>query len=261
LSVLSAFYAFHAHRGRGLVVNPVPAAPMRRLVRAHHNPMLPVPRAPRAPLRQKVADRPPRAIPDPLWEELFTAMTCNRDRALLALYVSTAARASELLGLLIEHVDWAGQRLWVISKGTRTLDPVPASPQALVYLAMYLDEAGVPERGQPVWRTVRGDPRPLSYFALRRMLQRANAKLGTNWTLHDTRHTAATRMVNDPALTLPEVQKLLRHSHLSSTQRYLVPSIDTLFDKLQSHFQRPTPPQPAFPSGYAPQDVAVVFGA
>jgi integrase len=30
---------------------------------------------------------------------------------------------------------------------------------------------------------------------MRRVLQRANGKLGTNWTLHDLRHTAATRMI------------------------------------------------------------------
>jgi hypothetical protein len=34
----------------------------------------------------------------------------------------------------------------------------------------------------------------LTYAALRRTLQRANARLGTNWTLHDLRHTAAMRM-------------------------------------------------------------------
>lgn len=52
----------------------------------------------RGPLRQKIADRRPRAMPDRLWDELFAAMGCHRDRALLAFYLSTAARASELLG-------------------------------------------------------------------------------------------------------------------------------------------------------------------
>jgi len=119
LSVLSAFYDFHARRGRGPVINPVPVASARRSMLAHHNPMHAVPRAPRALLRQKVPDRTPRAIPDPLWDELFAAMTCHRDWALLALYVCSGARASELLALLIEHVDWAGQRIWVVSKGSR----------------------------------------------------------------------------------------------------------------------------------------------
>lgn len=260
LSVLSRFYTFHAHHGRGPVVNPVPVTSTRRAVVAHRSVLEQMPRPPRAPLRQKVPDRVPRAIPDPLWEELFASLTCHRDRALLAFYVSSGARASELLGLLIEHVDWAGQRIWVISKGTRTLDAVPASPQAFTHLALYLDEAGVPEPGQPVWRTLRGESRPLTYSAIRRMLQRANERSGTNWTLHDLRHTAATRMVNDPALTLPEVQAVLRHAHLSATQRYLTPTVDALFDKLQAHYRRPQPTSRRFPAGYADEDVAVVFG-
>ncbi|MGH3534114.1 MAG: hypothetical protein ACRDQG_05285 [Pseudonocardiaceae bacterium] len=40
----------------------------------------------------------PRAIPDLMWDELFAAMTCDRDRTLLLCYVSSGARASELLG-------------------------------------------------------------------------------------------------------------------------------------------------------------------
>ena len=195
-----------------------------------------------------------------MWDELFAAMTSNRDRSLLAFYVSSGARASELLGLLLEHVDWAGQRIWVVSKGTRALEAVPASPLACTLLALYLDEAGLPQPGQPVWRALRGETRPLSYWAMRRVLQRANARLGTNWTLHDMRHTAATRMVNDPGLTLPEVQTVLRHRQLSTTQRYLGVDVEEMFAKLQTHFQRPRT-EPASPAaGYDPADVAAVFG-
>ncbi|WP_366916439.1 site-specific integrase [Streptomyces sp.] len=71
---------------------------------------------------------------------------------------------------------------------------VPVSPDALAYLASYLEEAGLPAGDEPVWRTRRGEPRTLSYWAARRILQRAGERLGTNWTLHDLRHTAATRM-------------------------------------------------------------------
>ncbi|WP_425292089.1 tyrosine-type recombinase/integrase, partial [Brucella anthropi] len=66
----------------------------------------------------------------------------------------------------------------------------------------------------PLWRTVRGEPRPLTYGAARRVLQRANGRLGTNWTLHDLRHTAAMRMVNSGVLTMPEVQVVLGHADL-----------------------------------------------
>jgi integrase len=260
LSVVSRFYDFHAHYGRGPVVNPVPVTTRRRELLAHRSPIEPLPRAPRAPLRQKTPDRAPRAIPDALWDELFAAMTCHRDRSLLAFYVSSGARATELLGLRLERVDWAGQRIWVVSKGSRALEAVPASPQAFTLLALYLDEAGLPEDGQPVWRTRRGESRPLSYWAMRRVLQRANTLLGTNWTLHDMRHTAATRMANDPSLTLPEVQTVMRHAHLSTTQRYLTVGVEEMFAKLQAHYQRPRVEPTRLAAGYDPADMAAVFG-
>ncbi|MEY9965936.1 integrase [Streptacidiphilus sp. MAP12-16] len=259
LSTLSAFYAFHLHFGRGPLVNPVPEAAERRMLLAHRSPLEPKAFVRRAPLRQKTADRVPRSIPDPLWDELFTAMGCHRDRALLACYVSSGARASELLGLLGKHVDWAGQRIWVTSKGSRTLDPLPASPQAFRYLSWYFDEHGTVAPDEPVWRVLRGPDRPLTYWAMRRVIQRADERLGTNWTLHDLRHTAAARMASDPRMSLVEVQTVLRHRQLSTTERYLQPRTEELFDKLAEHYARPAPTR-SFPAGYDPADVQAVFG-
>jgi len=222
--------------------------------------MEPVPVVRRAPLRQKVPKREPRAIPDRWWGELFGVMRCDRDRALLSAYVSSGARASELLGIGLEDVDWSAQLIYVVSKGSRLRQAVPVSPEALRYLVLYLAEAGIPAPGQPLWRTRRGEARPVSYWAMRRVLQRANERLGTNWTLHDLRHTAATRMANDPAMTLPEVRAILRHADINTTGLYTAVRVEDLFDKLQEHFTAERPPQ-RLAAGYDPADVAVVFGA
>ncbi len=259
LSALSGFYAFHAHYGRGPVINPVPDQAGRRALLSHRSPLEPQRLAPRARLRQKVADRAPRSVPDRLWGELFEAMTCDRDRALLAFYVSSGARASELLGLRLEHVDWAGKRIWVVSKGSRTLQEVPASPEAFAYLAAYLDEHGLPTKDQPVWRALHGPARPLTYSAVRAVLNRANAKLGTNWSLHDLRHTAAARMAGDPELSIVEVQAVLRHRHLSTTERYTWVRVADLIDKLQQHYARPQVER-HFTPGYDAEDIRAVFG-
>lgn len=259
LTVVSGFYAYHLHYGAGPLVNPVPESAERRALVSHRSPIEPQRAVRRAPLRQKTADRLPRSIPEPLWEELFAEMGNHRDRALLSFYVSSGARASELLGLLGRHVDWEGQRIWVISKGTQTLDPLPASPQAFRYLAWYFDEHGAADGDGSVWRTLRGRTRPLTYWAMRRVIQRADERLGTNWTLHDLRHTAADRMASDPKMTLVEVQTVMRHRHLSTTERYLQPRTEELFDKLAEHYARPALP-PSFPAGYDPEDIKVVFG-
>ncbi|GFH64565.1 integrase [Streptomyces rutgersensis] len=260
LSVVHGFYAFHLHFGRGPVLNPVPENRARRSALAHRSPIEAPGRHRRGRLRPKVPVRQPRAIPDAQWDELFAAMRCTRDRALLACYVSSGARASELLGVGLSDIDWQKGQLWVISKGTRERQPVPVSPEALAYLAAYLDEAGLPEDGGSVWRTRRGEVRPLTYWAARRIIQRTVEQLGMNWTLHDARHTAATKLARDPAMTLAEVQTILRHAHVTTTALYTVVGLEDLVDKLAEHYSRP-PQVAAWSHQYDPEDVAVVFGA
>jgi integrase len=259
LSVICGYYSFHSRFGTGPVLNPVPVSAERRRALAHCSPLEPVPVVRRARLRQKVPAQAPRAIPDHRWDELFAEMSCDRDRALLEFYVSSGARAGELLGIGLEDIDWPGQLVYVISKGTWERQPVPASPGAFRYLGRYLSADGLPAPGQPVWRTRRGAQRPLTYWAMRRILQRANDKLGTNWTLHDARHTAATRMAGDQRLTLPEVQAILRHAHLDTTGRYLTARVEDMHDKLAEHYSRPRPPR-AYAAGYDPEDIKAVFG-
>ena len=259
LTVVHGYYAFHGRFGAGPMTNPVPVSAQRRQVLAHRSPLEPIRVVHRARLRQRMPRQAPRAIPDGLWDELFAAMGCDRDRALLESYVSSGARASELLGVTLEDIDWAGQLFYVVSKGSRLRQPVPASPDAFRYLGRYLATDGVPAPGQPVWRTRRGDSRPLTYWAMRRVLQRANEKLGTNYTLHDARHTAATRMAGDARLTLAEVQTILRHAHLDTTGHYLTVRVEDLHDKLLEHYTRPRP-QRSYPAGYDPADIEAVFG-
>ena len=260
LTVIWSFYAYHATFGRGPVVNPVPAAGNRKKVLTHLGPVdQPQPLERRARLRQRVPQRQPRSIPDRLWEELFDAMRNDRDRALLLFYVSSGARASELLAITIEDVDWGGLRIWVCTKGSRAREDIPADPQAFVFLARYLEWEGTPAAGKLVFHTLRGEPRPLSYWAMRRVLQRANDGLGTDWTLHDLRHTAAVRMVGDPGLTVTDVQRILRHANLSTLGIYTRVRIEDMFDRLQEHYARPVA-SPTFPSGYQSEDIATVFG-
>lgn len=258
LTVVSGFYEFHRMHGRGPLINPVPTTVDRRRLgervqfdgRPHHR---------RAPMRQRQPSRAPRSIPDALWTELVSSLSHDRDVAIFECAVSSGARASELLGVRGKHVDWGERRMWVVSKGTREISAVPISPDALTHLARYYDHCGTPRSDEPIWRTVRGDVRPLTYWALRRVMQRANSELGTNWTFHDIRHTAASRMAKDPELTLPEVQTVMRHRHLATTETYLIPRIDELHDKVQQHFSRPRPTS-SFATGYTAEDIAAVFG-
>ncbi|MEV0804707.1 tyrosine-type recombinase/integrase [Kribbella sp. NPDC050281] len=259
LTVVYRFYDFHAHHGDGPVLNPVPVSRKQRATLSHRSPLEPLPTMRRSRLRQRVPKQLPRAMADRLWDELFAVMGCDRDRALLSMYVSSGARASELLGIGLTDVDWGRQLIHVVSKGTRLRQSVPVSPESLRNLTRYLAEAGLPGDGEPLWRTRRGGPRQLSYWAMRRVLQRANERLGTDWTLHDLRHTAATRLANDPGMTLTEVRAILRHADINTTGIYTAVRVEDLFDKLQEHYARPRPTRQLAP-GYDPDDVKIVFG-
>ena len=92
------------------------------------------------------------------------------------------------------------------------------------------------------------------------MFTRANAVLGANWTLHDLRHTAAYRMARDPDMPLTDVQWVLGHAKLSTTQRYVNPSAEDVIASVRAHYARRSEqaPTPA-PSCYRAESLAVLF--
>jgi integrase len=97
------------------------------------------------------------------------------------------------------------------------------------------------------------------------MFERTNAVLGADWTLHALRHSAAARMARDPELTLSDVQWVLGHAHLTTTELYLTPSKEEVVAGVLAHHARqaerraePVLPPPA--PGYDPQSLSVLFG-
>jgi len=159
-AVLRSFDAFHLEAGRGPIVNPFPLVRGRRAGRpnAHGNPMDPVRAQRSGRYRPRVPVRIPRAIPDEKFDELFAALHSHRDRALVAFWVSTGARAAELLGATNGDADPGQQLITVIRKGSRSLQQLPASPDAFVWLRLYQAQLqGDASAGadQPLWWTLR----------------------------------------------------------------------------------------------------------
>lgn len=265
LAVVKMFYADRMSAGDGPLVNPVPDAARRagRRTQAHHNPMQPFAPGVRAPFRQKMPEQIPRHLPDRLFDDLFAALRSDRDRALLAFYVSTGARASELLGVTVDRVDPGEQRIGVHRKGSGRLQWLPASADAFVWLRLCEQHARRPDGETALWLTRRDPVRPLTYAAVRRVMQRANESLGTSWTLHDLRHTAAQRMVDDPSLSLTDVQWVLGHAHITTTEIYLRPRAEDVVARVLQH-HRNRADQPVVPSppadGYQAADLDVLFG-
>jgi site-specific recombinase XerD len=269
-TVLRGFYDFHRDAGMGPILNPFPLDRSRRGRRAHahHNPME-AHRHERSGLyRPTVPSRVPRAIRDDEFNELFARLPSHRDRALVAFYVSTGARASELLSVSQRGVDPGRQVIAVIRKGSGVVQELPASTDAFVLLRLYQVEMDglIPKgRRQPLWWTLRRPFRPLTYHAVHRMFERVNDAAGTSATLHALRHTAAFRMAEDPALPLTDVQFVLGHAQLTTTQLYLTPRKEDVIRRVLAHHAERTRqayerrcPSPA--PGYRPETLDVLFG-
>jgi site-specific recombinase XerD len=267
-TVLRHFYDFHLEAGTGPMVNPFPLARGRAgRPGAHRNPMDPFPRGRAGLFRPRVAQRVPRCIPDEQFSELFARLGSHRDRALVAFWVSTGARAAELLGAMAADTDPGRQLITVIRKGTRAMQQLPASPDAFVWLRLYQEQTrGLVPAGpdQPLWWTLRRPFRQLSYHAALRMFTRAGESLGKDWTLHDLRHTAAYRMARDPQMPLADIQWILGHARLSTTQVYLTPvpgDVIAAVTAFHARRARPAPPQPpGTGAGYRAETLQVLFG-
>jgi|SRR5215813_558972 len=269
-TVLRGFYEFHLEAGSGPIVNPFPLDRSRRggRARAHHNPMDRY-RDERAGLyRPSVPARVPRSVPDAELNEVFARLPSNRDRALVAFYVSTGARASELLSAVQGGVHPGRQVIAVTRKGSRRVQELPASADAFVWLRLYQAEMdGVIPRGarEPLWWTLRSPARPLGYHAVHRMFERAAAAAGVPVTLHALRHTAAYRMAEDPALPLTDVQWVLGHAQLTTTQLYLTPRREDVIRRMLAHYgeqarQAGARQAPVPAPGYQPGTLEVLFG-
>jgi site-specific recombinase XerD len=269
-TVLRGFYSYHLEAGTGPLLNPFPLDRSRRRGRAgaHHNPMDPHQDQRSGRYRPKLVSRVPRAVSDEEFNAIFARLPSNRDRALVAFYVSTGARASELLSATAGGVDPGRQLITVVRKGTRELAQLPASADAFVWLRLYQAEMDglVPAgRRQPLWWTLRRPVRPLTYHAVHRMFERVTGQAGSTATLHALRHTAAFRMAEDPSLPLTDVQAVLGHAQLTTTQIYTVPRTEDVIRRVLVHHgeqvrqaeRRATPPPAA---GYRPETLGVLSG-
>ncbi len=112
--------------------------------------------------------------------------------------------------------------------------------------------------------TLRRPFRPLTYHGAHRMFERVNDRAGTDATLHSLR-SAAYRMAEDPSLPLTDVQFVLGHAQLATTQIYLTPRKEDVIRRVLAHHagqvrQAGRRVRPAPAPGYRPGTLDVLFG-
>lgn len=178
-------------------------------------------------------DRPPtRPRPCLSFEQVLRLMALPtvaepeglRDRAFFEMAYATGMRRGEMLKLNLTDVDLV-QALVYVRFPKNTEDRIlPLGATAVHYLERYLREAR-PELLSPLssnalWLGPKGERLQPDALGDRLMNHyRTEATLGFKVTLHLLRHTCATHLLQQGA-PLPDVQQLLGHRALRSTQIY-----------------------------------------
>ena len=150
----------------------------------------------------------------------------QRDIAVLELLYGSGLRVSEVCAIQVEDIDWERRQLTVNGKGSKQRI-VPLSEPAAYALAEWLADgrgemADASSAGDAVFVNLYG--RPLNTQAVRRLVDR---RASTQTNPHALRHTFATHLL-DGGADLRQVQELLGHTDLGSTQIYTHVSRDRL---------------------------------
>jgi len=154
-----------------------------------------------------------------LWERHFHGKA-ERDRLLLALMAYAGSRRSELLGIDWDDVDLSRRLLRIRrAKGGRQRT-IPIHPALAPLFAEYY-ATRVPVTEQAVFVGVQGNR--LHYTQLGQTFRHYVNAAGVNErkrvTPHTLRHVFASELLHAGA-NLRQIQELLGHKHLDSTQRY-----------------------------------------
>jgi integrase/recombinase XerC len=151
-----------------------------------------------------------------------------RDRAILELLYSSGLRVSELVGLNLNHLNPDLGIVRVMGKG-RKERIVPVGVKALEALEAYLEERGVSREDAPIFINFLGGR--LTTRSVGRLIKKYTRHSGIfrKVSPHSLRHTFATHLL-DAGADIREIQEMLGHSSLSTTQRYTHVSMGKLME-------------------------------
>ncbi|MGQ9775600.1 MAG: tyrosine recombinase XerC [Thermodesulfobacteriota bacterium] len=142
-----------------------------------------------------------------------------RDRAILELLYSSGLRVGELVNLNLNHLDFTLGIVKVLGKG-RKERIVPVGSKALEALRLYLEKRMDKGPDSPLFINLRGGR--LTARSVGRLIKKYTDSSGIvrKVSPHTLRHTFATHLL-DSGAEIREIQEMLGHSSLSTTQRYI----------------------------------------
>lgn len=177
----------------------------------------------------------PRAIPADAARQLLASInrhtaTGRRDYAILLLLARLGLRASEVVRLELEDIDWNAGSLTVPGKGgQRSVLPLPADVGSAI--ATYLWHGRPQSSCRRVFLRTKAPIRSLHSSEaiaslVRHNLARAGIQAPTNGA-HQFRHALATKMLRHGA-SLAEIGEVLRHHSPETTKIYAKVDLDSL---------------------------------
>ncbi len=151
-----------------------------------------------------------------------------RDRAILELLYSSGIRVGELVGLNSSHLDLDLGIVKVMGKG-RKERIVPIGTKAVEALKAYLERWEDLGGEGPLFVNTRGGR--LTARTVGRLIKKYTKRSGIVQKIspHSLRHTFATHLL-DAGADIREIQEMLGHASLSTTQRYLHLSVGKLME-------------------------------
>lgn len=182
----------------------------------------------------KTGRRLPVFVPDYQMDEILDSEDLQggfpevRDRLVLLMAYCTGMRRSELVGLKIRDIDFAGKSLVITGKGNKQR-LIPLANELIADMQVYLefrkkqitrehDYFFITDKGAPVYDKF-----------IYRLVVRCLGKVTTSSkrSPHVLRHTFATQLLNNGAC-IEAIRALLGHSDLSATQVYTHNSFENL---------------------------------
>ena len=151
----------------------------------------------------------------------------RRDLAILALLSRLGLRASEVVDLTLEDLDWTIGQVTVRGKGGRR-DQLPLPVDVGRALADYCRRGRPPTRHRVVFLHSRAPYGPLSYPAIGQIVMAACRRAGLpEVRSHRLRHASACSMRRAGAPLL-EIGQVLRHRWVATTALYAKDDLETL---------------------------------
>ncbi|HVC80059.1 MAG TPA: tyrosine-type recombinase/integrase [Chloroflexota bacterium] len=183
----------------------------------------------RLPALVRAADRVPATA-----EGTRATLVAARNQAIIHTLFASGMRVSEVAGLSRQDMDWGHGQALITGKGGRQR-LVFFSPEALVAINRYLDLRGddgfaplflhhdnahAAEYRQLRARKEEGEALRLSPRQIQSVVRRLARAEGLRATPHTFRHFVATELLNEAGADIRDVQEILGHASLATTQIY-----------------------------------------